>query len=158
MLEGGEDIRYLCRRLVILASEDIGNADPQALVIAVSAMQACEWVGLPECQLTLSQAVAYLALAPKSNAATVAIGEARNEVKEGTLIPVPMHLRDSHYVGAKAMGHGVDYEYSQNSESGVVEQDYLGVERSFYRPVSRGFESELAERLKLIKKQLRGIS
>ncbi|MEC8475581.1 MAG: replication-associated recombination protein A, partial [Planctomycetota bacterium] len=80
MLEGGEDIRYLCRRLVILASEDIGNADPNALVIAVSAMQACEWVGLPECQLTLSQTVAYLALAPKSNAATVAINEARREV------------------------------------------------------------------------------
>ena len=97
MLEGGEDIRFLCRRLVILASEDIGNADPQALGIAVSAMQACEFIGLPECQLTLSQTVAYLALAPKSNAATAAIGQARRDVRENEIVPVPKHLRDSHY-------------------------------------------------------------
>ena len=155
MLEGGEDIRYLCRRLVILASEDIGNADPQALVLAVSAMQACEWVGLPECQLTLSQTVAYLALAPKSNAATLAIGEARREVVEGDLLPVPRHLRDAHYQGAKEMGHGVDYQYSHDTASGVAPQDYLGVERTFYRPVDRGFERELAGRLQVIKKQLR---
>ncbi len=156
MLEGGEDIRYLCRRLVILASEDIGNADPQALVMAVAAMQACEWVGLPECQLTLSQTVAYLALAPKSNAATVAIGEARLEVREGSLIPVPMHLRDAHYGGAKDLGHGVDYQYAHNSDTGVVAQDYLGVDRSFYRPVNRGFEAELAQRMTRIKRQLLG--
>lgn len=155
MLEGGEDIRYLCRRLVILASEDIGNADPQALVLAVAAMQACEWVGLPECQLTLSQTVAYLALAPKSNAATLAIGEARQEVQKGSLIPVPMHLRDAHYGGAKELGHGVGYQYSHDTESGVAAQDYLGVDRSFYRPVDRGFELKLAERLREIKKQLR---
>ena len=95
MLEGGEDVRFLCRRLVILASEDIGNADPQALVIAVAAMQACEFVGLPECQLTLAQTVTYLACAPKSNAATVAIGEARRDVREQRLVPVPVHLRDA---------------------------------------------------------------
>ena len=89
MLEAGEDVRFLARRLVILASEDIGNADPQALPLAVAAMQACEFVGLPECQLTLAQAVAYLACAPKSNAATVAIGEARRDVREGRLLPVP---------------------------------------------------------------------
>ena len=158
MLEGGEDIRYLCRRLVILASEDIGNADPNALVIAVSAMQACEWVGLPECQLTLSQTVAYLALAPKSNAATVAINEARREVAEGSLIPVPIPLRDAHYAGAEKLGNGEGYLYSHDSETGIVAQDYLGVERSFYRPVERGYEKELGERLQQIKNQLRGES
>ncbi|MEM7315528.1 MAG: replication-associated recombination protein A, partial [Planctomycetota bacterium] len=94
MLEAGEDIRFITRRLVILASEDIGNADPQSLSVAVSGMQACEFVGLPECQLTLSQVVTYLACAPKSNAATVAISEARKDVREGRLIPVPVHLRD----------------------------------------------------------------
>ncbi|MEC7680749.1 MAG: replication-associated recombination protein A, partial [Planctomycetota bacterium] len=129
-----------------------------ALVIAVSAMQACEWVGLPECQLTLSQTVAYLALAPKSNAATVAINEARREVAEGALIPVPIPLRDAHYAGAEKLGNGEGYLYSHDSETGIVAQDYLGVERSFYRPVGRGYEKELRERLQQIKNQLRGES
>ena len=102
MLEGGEEVRFLTRRLVILASEDVGNADPQALPLAVAAMQACEFVGLPECQLTLAQAVTYLACAPKSNAATIAIGEATADVREGRLLPVPVHLRDRHYPGASA--------------------------------------------------------
>ena len=106
MLEGGEDVRFLARRLVILASEDVGNADPAALPLAVAAAHACELVGLPECQLTLAQAVTYLACAPKSNAATVGIGEARRDVREGRLLPVPVHLRDSHYGGAKRLGHG----------------------------------------------------
>jgi putative ATPase len=155
MLEAGEDIRFITRRLVILASEDIGNADPQALSLAVSTMQACEFIGLPECQLTLSQAVAYLACAPKSNAATVAIGEARKDIREGRLVPVPVHLRDGHYAGAKQLGHATDYKYAHNSEDGVVAQDYLGVEREYYRPVDRGFESELAKRLVEIRKRLR---
>jgi putative ATPase len=154
MLEGGEDIRFLCRRLVILASEDIGNADPQALVVAVAAMQACEFVGLPECQLTLSQTVAYLALAPKSNAATVAIGSARRDVRENQIVPVPKHLRDSHYSGASDLGHGEGYQYSHNSEAGVAPQDYLGVERTYYQPVDRGFEAELQIRLTEIKRRL----
>ena len=154
MLEGGEDIRFLCRRLVILASEDIGNADPQALTIAVSAMQACEFVGLPEAQLTLSQTVAYLALAPKSNAATKAIGMARKDVRENQIVPVPKHLRDAHYGGAKELGHGEGYQYSHNSEDGVAAQDYLGVDRTYYEPVERGFESELRERLAEIKRKL----
>ena len=155
MLEGGEDIRFLCRRLVILASEDVGNADPQALVVAVAALQACEFVGLPECQLTLAQAVTYLACAPKSNASTVAIGEARRDVQEGRLIPVPIHLRDSHYSGAKRLGHGEGYVYSHNEEDGVSAQDYLGVEREYYRPVDRGFEAELAQRLQGIRAKLK---
>ncbi len=154
MLAGGEDIRFLCRRLAILASEDIGNADPHALVLAMSAWQACEQIGLPECQLTLSQVVTYLALAPKSNAATVAIGEAQKDIAEDRVLPVPRHLRDAHYGGAKELGHGEDYQYSHQAEEGVANQDYLGVEREYYRPVPRGFEKELTERLAVIRKQL----
>ncbi|MEQ8211078.1 MAG: replication-associated recombination protein A [Lacipirellulaceae bacterium] len=154
MIEGGEDIRFLCRRLVILASEDIGNADPRALPLAVATMQACEFVGLPECQLNLSQCVTYLACAPKSNAATVAIGEARTDVREGRLVPVPMHLRDGHYAGSKRLGHGQGYEYAHNAEDGIASQDYLGVEREYYRPVDRGFEKELQERVAAIRAKL----
>lgn len=154
MLEGGEDVRFLCRRLVILASEDIGNADPQALSLAVAAMQACEFVGLPECQLTLSQTVTYLACAPKSNAATTAIGSARRDVREGQLIPVPIHLRDSHYQGAAERGHGEGYQYSHDAPGGVAEQDYLGVDRVYYEPVQRGYEAKLATRLAEIRRQL----
>ncbi len=155
MLEGGEDVRFLARRLVILASEDIGNADPQALPLAVATMQACEFVGLPECQLNLAQAVAYLACAPKSNAATVAIGEARADVREGRTIPVPVHLRDRHYTGAKRLGHGEGYEYAHSAEGGIAAQDYLGVQREYYRPVERGFEQELSRRLIEIRAKLR---
>jgi putative ATPase len=155
MLEGGEDVRFLSRRLVILASEDIGNADPHALPLAVAAMQACEFVGLPECQLTLAQAAAYLACAPKSNAATIAIGEARQDVREGRLLPVPVHLRDKHYAGAERLGHGKDYEYAHDHEGGVAAQDYLGIDREYYRPVDRGFEAELAVRLATIRAKLR---
>jgi putative ATPase len=156
MLEGGEDVRFLCRRLVILASEDIGNADPQALSLAVSAMQACEFVGLPECQLTLSQAVAYLALAPKSNAATKAIGAARTDVREQQIVPVPVHLRDAHYSGAKDLGHGVEYRSSHKCDDGIAEQDYLGVDRRYYEPVDRGYEKELSDRIEIIRRRLKG--
>jgi len=155
MLEGGEDVRFLARRLVILASEDVGNADPAALPLAVATAQACELVGLPECQLNLAQAVTYLACAPKSNAATLGIGEARGDVREGRLLPVPVHLRDSHYPGAKRLGHGQDYQYAHDEPDAVASQDYLGVEREYYRPTDRGFERELAERLATIRKRLR---
>jgi putative ATPase len=155
MLEAGEDVRFLCRRLVILASEDVGNADPHALPLAVATLHACELVGLPECALSLSQCVAYLACAPKSNAATLAIGEAQADVREGRIVPVPVHLRDSHYAGAKRLGHGKGYEYSHNAEGGVAAQEYLGVQREYYRPTDRGFEAELAERLAAIRATLR---
>ena len=155
MLEGGEDVRFLCRRLVILASEDVGNADPHALPLAVAAMQACEFVGLPECQLTLSQTVTYLACAPKSNASTVAIGEARQDIQQGRVLPVPKHLRDRHYAGADQLGHGQDYQYAHNGEDGIVAQDYLGVDREYYRPVDRGFEAELNRRLAEIRRRLK---
>lgn len=155
MLEAGEDIRFICRRLVILASEDIGNADPQALSIAVSATQACEMVGLPECQLTLSQAVIYLACAEKSNAATSAISAARSEVRDGTLIPVPIHLRDAHYQGAKELGHGAGYQYSHDEEDGIADQDYLGVDREFFQPTNRGWEGKISPRLEEIRARFR---
>jgi len=155
MLEGGEDVRFLARRIVILASEDVGNADPHALPLAIAAMQACEFVGLPECQLSLAQAVTYLACAPKSNAATVAIGEARDDIRTGRLLPVPVHLRDSHYRGAKRLGHGQNYQYAHDSPDAVAAQDYLGVDREYYRPVPRGFEIELEKRLAAIRARLR---
>jgi putative ATPase len=147
MIEGGEDIRFLCRRIVILASEDIGNADPQALPLAVSCLQACEQIGLPECQFALAQTVAYLACAPKSNAVTVAISQARQDVRDQAVVPVPAHLRDGHYQGAADLGRGVGYQYAHQSESGVVVQDYLGIEKVYYQPVARGFEQELQERI-----------
>lgn len=147
MLEGGEDVRFLCRRLVILASEDIGNADPAALPLAVAAMQACEMIGLPEAQLTLSQTVAYLALAPKSNAATRAIAAARRDVRERQIVPVPMMLRCTHYAGAEKLGHGEGYQSAHDEDDGVAALDYLGVPRRYYRPVDRGFETQLIRRI-----------
>jgi len=155
MIEGGEDIRFICRRLIILASEDIGNADPHALPLAMACSQACEQIGLPECQLTLSQTVTYLACAPKSNAATAAISAARADVKENRILPVPRHLRDSHYREAGKLGHGTGYQYSHNEEDGVASQDYLGVEKEYYHPVDRGFEAELAKRLEAIRSKLK---
>jgi putative ATPase len=151
MLAAGEDIRFICRRLAILASEDIGNADPQALILAAAGLQVCEFVGLPECQLTLSQVVTYLACAPKSNAATTAIQEALADVREARIVPVPKHLRDGHYAGAEKLGHGIGYEYAHNHPDGIVPQEYLGIEREYYRPVPRGFEQTLQERLKQIR-------
>ncbi len=155
MLEGGEDIRFLCRRLVILASEDVGNADPHALSLAVAAMQACEMIGLPEAQLTLSQTVAYLALAPKSNAATTAIGSARRDVRDKQIVPVPKMLRDSHYPGAEKLGHGEGYVYAHNEADGIADVDYLGVDREYYHPVDRGHEAIMRDRLNSIRKRLR---
>jgi putative ATPase len=154
MLEAGEDVRFLARRIVIFASEDVGNADPQALGVAVATMQACEFVGLPECQLNLAQAVTYLACAPKSNASMLALAEAQRDIREGRLLPVPVSLRDSHYPSAKRLGHGQGYQYSHNAPDAIAAQDYLGVEREYYRPVDRGFERELVERLKAIRATL----
>ena len=143
MLEGGEDPRFICRRLVIFASEDVGNADPRGLMVAVAAMQACELVGLPECQLNLSQAVLYLACAPKSNASTIAIGKAREDVRGGRTLPVPVpkHLRDSHYAGAETLGHGVGYRYSHDYADGASDQQYMAEERVYFEPVNRGHEA-----------------
>ena len=156
MLEAGEDPRFIARRIVILASEDIGNADPQALLIATAAWRAVEMVGLPECQLTLSQAVAYMATAPKSNAATVAIGKAIKDVKEGRTLPVPKHLRDSHYKGAESFGHGEGYQYSHDYEGAIADQEYLPEQRRYYEPTDRGFEAEIRRRLEEWRKKRTG--
>jgi putative ATPase len=147
MLESGEDPRFIARRVVICASEDVGNADPQALVVAVAALQSSEFVGLPECQLPLAQAVIYIACAPKSNAATVAIGAAREDVRKGRTLQVPKHLRDAHYRGAEDFGHGQEYKYSHDYEGGVVEQEYLPEVRRYYEPTDRGYEAVLRQRL-----------
>lgn len=156
MLEAGEDPRFLARRIVIAASEDVGNADPQALVVAQAAAQATLFVGRPECRIILSQAVIYVALAPKSNASYVAIDEALNDVRQHAVLPVPAHLQDSHYKGAQKLGHGEGYQYAHDSKDGWVNQDYLGVDRSYYRPVERGFEVKLKQRLEVFKSRRTG--
>jgi putative ATPase len=149
MIEGGEDPRFIARRMVILASEDIGNADPQALLVATAAAAAVDRVGMPEAALNLAQAATYLALAPKSNASYAAINAAREEVrKNGPKLP-PGHLRDSHYAGAKALGRGKGYRYPHDVDGGVSDQTLMpeGLEdRRFYEPTRYGFESELARR------------
>ena len=147
MLEAGEDPRFVARRIVICAAEDVGNADPQALLVSNAAVQATEFVGMPECRILLSQAAIYVACAPKSNAAIVAIDAALADVRGRRLLPVPVHLRDGHYPGSKRLGHGVGYRYAHDHAGGYVEQDYLGVERTYYEPTDRGFEAELARRL-----------
>jgi putative ATPase len=147
MLESGEDPRFIARRVIICASEDVGNADPQALVVAAAAVQACEFVGLPECQLALSQAVLYIATAPKSNASTVAISKARDDVRSGRTLAVPTHLRDRHYQGAAKLGHGEGYQYSHNAPGGWVDQEYLPEQRLYYEPTDRGYEAAIKARL-----------
>jgi putative ATPase len=151
MLEGGEDPRFVARRLVILASEDVGMADPLALVIADAAARAVEFVGLPEAQLNLAHAVVYLAMAPKSNTVTVAIGRANQEVRSGPSAQVPGHLRDRHYPGAEELGHGGGYEYPHDDPRGWVEQEYRPPAVSghrYYEPSEHGAEGEIAERLR----------
>ena len=151
MLEAGEDARFIARRLVILASEDVGMADPMSLVVATSAAHAVELVGLPEAQLNLAQAVVHLATAPKSNSATVGIGSARGDVRAGVTGEVPLHLRDGHYKGAASLGHGTGYEYPHNDERGWLPQSYLPdavADRRYYQPSTHGFEAEVARRLR----------
>jgi len=152
MLASGEDPRFIARRIAILASEDIGNADPQAINIATSAWLLTERVGMPECQLTLAQAAIYMALAPKSNASAKAIWTAMGEVKEGRTVLVPRPLRDAHYAAAATLGHGENYAYPHDFAEGHVKQEYLGVERVYYSPTDRGFESELRRRLEKLKR------
>jgi putative ATPase len=156
MIEGGEDPRFIARRMVILASEDVGNADPQALLIATAAAQAVDRVGLPECQLNLAQAAAYLALAPKSNASMRGLAAAKRHVREhGAKLP-PDHLRDAHYPGAKKLGRGEGYVYPHDEPGGVAHQPLLPEEvegESFYEPSDRGFEEELRRRLERLRRK-----
>ena len=155
MLESGDDPKFIARRLVILASEDVGMADPNALVVAVAAATALEHVGLPEAQLNLAQAVVYLATAPKSNRVALAIWAAREDVRKGVFSEVPAHLRDGHYQAAKEFGHGVGYIYPHDDPSGWVSQQYLpdqakgsiSRQTSYYTPSDHGLEAEIAERI-----------
>ncbi|HYJ22558.1 MAG TPA: replication-associated recombination protein A [Solirubrobacterales bacterium] len=150
MLEGGEDPRFIARRMVILASEDIGNADPQALLVADAAARAVDRVGLPECALNLAQACVHLALAPKSNASYKALDAARAEVREHGAQTPPDYLRDAHYPGAKSLGRGSGYRYAHDEPGGVSDQQLLPdglAGRRFYTPTDRGFEAELGRRL-----------
>jgi putative ATPase len=150
MLEAGEDARFVARRMIIFASEDIGMADPQALLVAVAASQAVEHVGLPEAQLNLSQAAIHLATAPKSNRAALAIWNARADVQSGSIGEVPPHLRDAHYQGAKSLGHGVGYDYPHDHPDGWVEQQYLPTEQAdkrYYEPTRHGAEAVVADRM-----------
>ncbi len=154
MLAAGEDARFIARRIVIAASEDVGMADPMALVVAVAAAQAVEHVGLPEAQLNLAQAVVHLATAPKSNRAALGIWSAREAVQHGPSAEVPVHLRDAHYQGAKNLGHGVGYDYPHDDPRGWVDQQHLPDEvadRRFYDPSPHGLEQEIRERMARIR-------
>lgn len=146
MIHAGEDIRFIARRIVIFASEDIGNADPRALQLSVSAMQAVDFVGMPEARIILSQAVTYCASAPKSNAAYAAVNEALADVENARVKPVPMHLCDPNSSGYNP--DGADYIYPHNSKDGFVKQEYLGTKKKYYHPVERGYEKNIAERLR----------
>jgi len=147
MLHAGEDIRFISRRIVICASEDIGMADSNALVVAMAAQQAVEFVGLPEANLILAHATVYLATAPKSNRCTVAIGKASQEVRDGRTLAVPAHLRDGHYKGSERLGHGKGYKYSHDFEGSYVPQAYLPEGRTYYEPTENGMEKRVGERL-----------
>jgi putative ATPase len=150
MLEAGEDARFIARRMIIFASEDVGMADPTSLLVAVAAGHALEHVGLPEAQLNLSQAAIHLATAPKSNRAALAIWNARADVRNGAVGEVPPHLRDSHYQGAQSLGHGTGYEYPHDHPDGWVAQQYLPTDQAgatYYEPSDHGREQEVRERM-----------
>lgn len=158
MVEAGEDPRFIARRLVISASEDIGMGDPTALGVAIAAAEAVQLIGMPEARINLAQAVVALALAPKSNAVIMAVDAAIADVKAGKVGPVPPHLRDAHYAGAKKIGHGSSYQYSHNDPRGVLPQQYApdvidGTD--YYKPTRRGGEAAYADRVAAIRKILR---
>jgi putative ATPase len=159
MIEAGEDPRFIARRLVIHASEDVGMADPTALQTATAAAQAVQLIGLPECALNLAHATVHLATAPKSNAVTTAIGRAMEDVRRGAAGTVPAHLRDGHYAGAKKLGNATGYRYPHDVPEGVLEQQYPPDEligRDYYEPTQRGAERALAERVPKLRRAIRG--
>lgn len=156
MLYAGEDVKFIARRIMICASEDVGNADPNALVVAVSAVQAVERIGMPESQIILSQAAAYVATAPKSNAAYMGIAKAMKTVADTRTMPVPAHLQDRHYKGAEKLGHGLGYKYAHDYPNHYVTQQYLpdGVEgMRFYEPSENGYEKKIREHMEFIKRE-----
>lgn len=156
MLYAGEDVKFIARRIMICASEDVGNADPNALVVAVSAAQAVERIGMPESQIILSQAAAYVATAPKSNAAYMGIAKAMKTVADTRTMPVPAHLQDRHYKGAEKLGHGLGYKYAHDYPNHYVTQQYLpdGMEgMRFYEPLENGYEKKIREHMEFIKRE-----
>ena len=156
MLYAGESISFIARRIMICAAEDVGNADPMALVVATNAAAAIDRIGMPEAQIILSQAVSYVATAPKSNAACNAIFEALDKVKETGNLPIPPHLQDAHYKGSAKLGHGVGYKYAHNYKNHYVKQQYLPYELTgseFYRPTGNGYEVKIREHMKRIKSE-----
>jgi putative ATPase len=154
MLEGGEDPRFVARRLVIFASEDVGNADPFGLVLANAAWDAVEKVGLPECRINLAHCVCYLATAQKSNASYMAGEVAAEDVRKGRTLPVPLHLRDKGYRGAKeTFGHGVGYKYAHDYAGGWVDQEYIPADVEYYQPTDRGHEAKIKARLEELRKR-----
>lgn len=156
MLYAGESVTFIARRMMICASEDVGNADPQALQVAVAASLAVERVGMPEAQIILSQAAAYIATAPKSNASCVAIEEAMRAVNNTKNVNIPIHLKDAHYKGAAKLGHGVDYKYAHDYKNHYVKQQYLPYElegEEFYHISDMGYEAKIKEHMKRIKKE-----
>ena len=158
MLEAGEDPRFVARRIMICASEDVGLAAPEILPLTVAAAQAVALVGMPESRIILTEAVLAVAMAPKSNAVVVAINEAQADLRAGKTGPVPAHLRDAHYLGAKALGHGGGYKYSHDEPHGVAAQQYLPdalVGTQYYEPTTRGEEALIGQRLEAIRKILR---
>ncbi len=159
MMEAGEDPRFIARRLVVLASEDIGLADPSALTTAVAAAQAVQLIGMPEAKFNLAHATIALAVAPKSNAVTTALAEASGDVRAGKVGPVPAHLRDAHYAGAKDLGHGRSYTYSHDEPYGVAEQQYapdVVADATYYRPKEIGAEAAIKERWERVRRIIRG--
>jgi putative ATPase len=159
MIEAGEDPRFICRRLIVSASEDIGMADPQALVIAVAAADAVQFIGMPEGRIPLAEATVYLATAPKSNASYLAIDQAIGDIRAGKFGRVPKHLRDAHYPGAKRLGHGKGYKYPHDDDRGVLAQQYLPDElgrTEYYRPTEHGNERDVSARLAKIRQITRG--
>jgi putative ATPase len=155
MLEAGEDPRFIARRIVICAAEDVGNANPHALILANAALQISEFVGLPEAKLVLAQAVTYIACCPKSNAAAKAIWAAEKDVREGRTLEVPEHLRDSHYPGAQRLGHGEGYQYAHDFQGHFVEQEYMPADTVYYEPSDQGHEKRIKERLERWRKRRR---
>ncbi len=151
MLYAGEDPRFIARRIVICAAEDVGNADPQALVLANTAFQVSEFVGMPECRIPLAQAVCYIACAPKSNASYLGIDKAMKDVETGTTLEVPKHLKDASYPGAKKLGHGQGYKYAHQYKDHYVDQDYIPQNRRYYEPTDMGYEKKIKEYLDWIR-------
>jgi len=156
MLEAGEDPRFIARRLIILASEDIGNADPRGLTVAVAAMQAVEFIGMPEARITLAQATTYLATAPKSNAAYLAVDEALEDVRTGRLMAVPEHLKNIHVDAVGREGLDIAYKYPHDFAQHTVQQQYLPVDKRYYRPTRQGYEDTIAKRMEWVDKIKKG--